>query len=547
MDSVLRNKCAQVAVMVAALVASAPMGASAQGFESNRFHPAGSARHDYITAASGTAALPAVWELGLWLQYASSPLVARLPDGSEVSVIDGQLVGHLVPNFAFGQYFRLSADIPFYLMQTSEDVSLAPTADIESGGIGDIRIIPKLSLLDGRYSDVGARETGAALAFLVPISLPTGDPDRLQGEGFRLEPTLAFDFQTATGWGVALNVGLLIREDTAFANVDVNEQLTYAVAAQAPLSLDVVHFLVELNGALTPGADGDEPNSSPMELLGLFRLLPGDFVIGLGGGIGLTDGYGAPAWRGLLQLAYSPVHREPEPEVDTDGDGYLDSVDGCPLEPEDFDTFQDSDGCPDPDNDADGILDADDECPMQPEDVDGFADADGCPDVDNDQDGILDADDQCPGRDGEVLADVQENYNAYEDTDGCPDVAPPPMEIVPTHIEIDGIVYFDYDSARIQTRSMPIIEGVAETLIAHPELTLVEVEGHTDVRGDDDYNLRLSQERVESVVDALVERGVARNRLRARGYGESRPVEQGETEAAHQANRRVEFRIVEGN
>jgi hypothetical protein len=89
MDSVLRNNCARAALVVAALVVSVPYGASAQGFESNRFHPAGSARHDYITAASGAAALPAVWELGLWLQYASSPLVARLPDGSEVSVIDG--------------------------------------------------------------------------------------------------------------------------------------------------------------------------------------------------------------------------------------------------------------------------------------------------------------------------------------------------------------------------------------------------------------------------------------------------------------------------
>jgi len=67
---------------------------------------------------------------------------------------------------------------------------------------------------------------------------------------------------------------------------------------------------------------------------------------------------------------------------DRDGDGVVDAKDQCPDDPEDVDSFQDTDGCPDPDNDQDGIRDVDDRCPSDPEDKDGFEDADGCPDPD---------------------------------------------------------------------------------------------------------------------------------------------------------------------
>ncbi len=99
---------------------------------------------------------------------------------------------------------------------------------------------------------------------------------------------------------------------------------------------------------------------------------------------------------------------------DSDGDGIEDSKDKCPNEPEDFDGFEDADGCPDPDNDHDGILDVNDKCPNVPEDLDGFQDDDGCPDPDNDHDGILDINDKCPN--------VPEDLDGFQDDDGCPDV-----------------------------------------------------------------------------------------------------------------------------
>jgi OOP family OmpA-OmpF porin len=113
----------------------------------------------------------------------------------------------------------------------------------------------------------------------------------------------------------------------------------------------------------------------------------------LGAGRRITNGDAAADVRAFLGFIF-------EPSIgDRDGDGYRDDVDRCPDEPEDFDGFEDQDGCPEPDNDQDGILDVNDQCPLTPEDRDGDHDEDGCPDRDNsdrDGDGILDNVDQCP-------------------------------------------------------------------------------------------------------------------------------------------------------
>jgi outer membrane protein OmpA-like peptidoglycan-associated protein len=103
-------------------------------------------------------------------------------------------------------------------------------------------------------------------------------------------------------------------------------------------------------------------------------------------------------------------------DKDTDGDGFPDSVDKCPLEPETVNGYMDDDGCPEPDSDGDKIIDALDKCPTQPEDKDGFQDEDGCPDPDNDGDGIPDTADKCPNE--------PETINGYMDSDGCPDQVP---------------------------------------------------------------------------------------------------------------------------
>ncbi len=101
---------------------------------------------------------------------------------------------------------------------------------------------------------------------------------------------------------------------------------------------------------------------------------------------------------------------------DSDEDAIADDEDRCPGIAEDFDGFNDEDGCPDYDNDEDGLYDKRDKCPDQAEDFDGFLDQDGCPDKDNDKDDVPDTIDKCPNR--------AETFNLYKDEDGCPDEKP---------------------------------------------------------------------------------------------------------------------------
>lgn len=219
---------------------------------------------------------------------------------------------------------------------------------------------------------------------------------------------------------------------------------------------------------------------------------------------------------------------------DRDGDGIPDSKDKCPDDPEDRDGFQDQDGCPDPDNDMDGIPDKKDACPNDPEDKDGFQDEDGCPDPDNDHDGIPDVKDKCPNE--------PETFNGFEDEDGCPDKGL--VVIEDKDIKILKKVQFKTGSAEILPESNEILDAVATTLTHHPEFTLVEVAGHADERASDAYNLKLTQDRVNSVMAALTQRGVDRKTLRAKGYGEYCPEDPAHNATAWETNRRVEFKIV---
>jgi outer membrane protein OmpA-like peptidoglycan-associated protein len=221
-------------------------------------------------------------------------------------------------------------------------------------------------------------------------------------------------------------------------------------------------------------------------------------------------------------------------ELDRDGDGIPDDVDKCPDDPEDKDGFEDEDGCPDPDNDKDGILDVDDLCPNEPEDKDGFEDQDGCPDPDNDKDRILDVNDKCPNE--------PETYNGFEDEDGCPDKGR--VVVRRGKLEILDKIYFETDKAIIKPISYPILDAITATLKGNPQILLMEIQGHADERGDDDHNMKLTEDRSQAVKQYLIDHGVETDRLQAHGYGETKPVCKSHNEECWSKNRRVEFVIL---
>ena len=104
-------------------------------------------------------------------------------------------------------------------------------------------------------------------------------------------------------------------------------------------------------------------------------------------------------------------------------------------------------------------------------------------------------------------------------------------------------IYFDFDKSTIKPESRPALELAAKMLTENPSIN-VEIQGHTDSKGSDSYNLSLSDRRAASVVLYLVQNlGIERSRLTSRGYGESMPIATNDTDDGRALNRRVEFAV----
>ncbi|MFK7928853.1 MAG: OmpA family protein [Myxococcota bacterium] len=124
--------------------------------------------------------------------------------------------------------------------------------------------------------------------------------------------------------------------------------------------------------------------------------------------------------------------------------------------------------------------------------------------------------------------------------------------LAPTKLKMEGNkivilekVEFETAKATIRPVSYELLNEVADIIMRNPKAGRVEVQGHTDSRGSDSYNLDLSQRRAESVRNYLSKRGVDRARLIAAGFGETRPIESNATSAGRTKNRRVEFLLID--
>ena len=167
------------------------------------------------------------------------------------------------------------------------------------------------------------------------------------------------------------------------------------------------------------------------------------------------------------------------------------------------------------DSDGDGIPDDRDRCPGTPAGVN--VDVNGCP-LDSDGDGVTDDRDACPGTRPGVSVDAK----------GCE-----------VFLKLES-AQFAYNSAQLTQGARLVLDQAAYDLRQSPNKQ-VEVAGHTDSRGSEDYNVKLSQRRALSVTEYLIKQGIDSQRLTVRGYGESQPIASNDTDAGRAANRRVEL------
>ncbi|MGA7180038.1 MAG: OmpA family protein [Thiobacillaceae bacterium] len=181
------------------------------------------------------------------------------------------------------------------------------------------------------------------------------------------------------------------------------------------------------------------------------------------------------------------------------------------------------------DSDGDGVPDSLDKCPNTPAGV--KVDAQGCP-LDSDGDGVPDYLDKCPNTPAGAKVDAQ----------GCPlpvaQAAPVPAP-APKKLVLEG-VNFDNDKATLHPEALATLDRAAVALKEWGDVK-VEIAGYTDSRSTNQHNMKLSQRRAEAVRDYLISKGVDADRLTAKGYGDSRPIADNDTEEGRLKNRRVEL------
>ncbi|MBZ4410888.1 OmpA family protein [Myxococcus sp. XM-1-1-1] len=493
-------------------------------------------------------------------------LALKLGDEKLGDLLPYRLDAHLLFAYQLHERLEIGVDLPVTLLQGDNfkllrDALDAPNfpgaAGVSRTTLGDIRVVPRVHLLDREKFPVG-------LSLIAEVRAPTGSADSFTGErGFLFAPRLAVEqrFEVLPiPIRVVGNAGVRIRKEAQYLNLLVDDELTLGggVIAELPNMgrFTDVQATAEMHIA-TPlvrpfNFDQSDTLKTPWEVLvGARTKVWGNWGLELnvGRGINLTTGYGREALRVMFGLRYDQSF------VDSDGDNVPDNRDRCPNEPEDKDGFMDSDGCPDPDNDDDGIVDGEDSCPN----VKGTKELKGCPEVDTDGDGITDQFDKCPDKPG------PKDYDGCPDTDGdevpdneddCPDMfgppenngcpfdSPPYVFVESDRIRIKGNVLFETGSAVIQKRSYPLLDEVATVLRKNPTLGPVLIEGHTDNRGSRQLNMGLSDKRARSVLEYLVGKGIDRKRLSSEGFGFDRPISTNDTALGRAKNRRVDFRLI---
>ena len=556
MDLPLRTQAQRwaLAALLATAVAPAAFGQSISSplrpldLERLRFTPAAT---DSMLVDTGNVLPEGGYRLLLMVNYERGILLLKGSDGAERSILHYRTAGWLAGAWSPVDRLELSAKLPVIISQGGHGAdTLAGVTAPQSYGLGTPELGARYALL--------RREDGdpVFLGLGLDVGLPGGTADafgRQQGwAGFQVAPRVAVSREVGP-LALGASAGVRIRSREVEPGRDVGTELeqglvvaTRGEGLRGEIALEAAESLVESDVAL--------------ELLGGLRL-----PVGLGfeafalAGHGFTDIPGTPSFRLAAGIAWAnkPSPREdkcqsgrshtPEecPDQDDDGDSVKNRDDRCPLEAGSVDNA----GCPDKDSDGDGVVDREDKCAS----VAGSPRHQGCPPPDSDGDSVADDEDGCPQEAGPASnrgCPVREEPKPVEPKPEEPKPVEPKPEEPKTPVEetkspLDHRVQFPVGQAEFQEEERRQLDAIADYLKANPKLT-VRIEGHTDNTGPEELNRTLSQQRAERVRAYLIQRGVAGNRLEAKGYGPTRPLMSNDTPEGLTANRRVEFVVTGG-
>ena len=536
----------QVALFLALLGTSTAALAQQSGtdFQLQRFRPLGDPKGMFQTQ-SGEAMGHFNYMVGAYINYAKDPLILRKDDNSRyASLISHQLGFDIFAGIGFSKWFDVKLTIPFTMYQAGSIPNIptfrpeARDRSLTGFSFSDIKLSGKAQLLFQKKHSLN-------LALQLELGLPTGNQETMNGEdgpSVGAAVLLSHQFPVVD---IAINLGYRYLPSTTFLNLIIQHELFYSLGSNVHLIKNKFDLLFEVNG-FTSVNEELSLDSVPFDLYLGARFYPlknTDLAINVGVGIGISRGYGSPQFRTLAGVTWAPrdddydkdgilnnedrCPRVPGPRdnqgcpwSDTDKDGLTDNVDRCPIDP----GPKENQGCPWPDTDKDGLIDKEDVCPLKP----GPKKNKGCPWGDRDLDGIVDPKDKCPDIPG------------IPEKQGCPSVVL--VEVTKKEIKILQKIFFAFNSDRLLPKSFPVLDQVFSVLKSRPTLH-IEIQGHTDNVGGKQYNMFLSQRRAESVRLYLYKKGITGQRLMARGYGLTVPIDSNNTPEGRSKNRRVQFKI----
>ncbi|WP_437639670.1 OmpA family protein [Sorangium sp. So ce854] len=511
------------------------------------------------------------------LDHAEDPLT--LSDGAapERAIVGSQSLLHVGGSLSLWDRLLVSASLPLSLAQSGDGPAAAAGAGApeapSSPALGDLRLGVRVRLL-GDERDALQIGTSAAL------HLPTGASDAYVGEGaVRVTPQLLLGGRASrVVWSVA--GGAVMRSSgnpSTLAYGGGAAVLLWDERLQVGPELYAETMLQGGSLSLTAGERVAVDRTTSAELLLSARIRPvAGLVVGAAAGPGLGEAIGTPSFRAMAMVAWAPPAqpREGAADPDPDADGISGAADACPYAHGPASADARRSGCPVEDRDEDGVADADDLCPDEAAGGGGDPARRGCP-ADQDGDGLPDALDACPAEKGDAAGGAtrpgcpaaapsepadQDGDGLLDDEDACPAEKGPASDDpaargCPTRVRVQGaqVVLLEpvlfrvlkSDPAPLDPRSEAVLAEVRDVIAQHPEWATIEVSAHTDSAGNERYNETLSTARAQAVRRWLIDKGIAAERLVAKGYGSSRPIADNKSAAGREKNRRIEILVLD--